>query len=199
MCLDIKDFYLAVALEYFEYMKTPLTLFPEWIIKQNNLKWHALNGFVHLEMRRAVWGLPQAGILANKCLRQKCVPFVYYKSTYTPGLWCHKTQPIMFTLMANNFGVKYINKDNVHHEFAIIKNYHARTKDWVGDLYCGIQLEWDYVNPMVVTLMPSYIKKNCKNMGMLCPRGCNHVLTHWSQSNLALKPKPLSPLTHHQS
>jgi hypothetical protein len=44
-------------------------LFPEWIVKQYNLTQHALHGFVHLEMRRAVWGLPQAGILANKRLR----------------------------------------------------------------------------------------------------------------------------------
>jgi hypothetical protein len=26
----------------------------------------AYNGYIHLEMRQAVWGLPQAGILAKK-------------------------------------------------------------------------------------------------------------------------------------
>ena len=65
MCLDIGNFYLMAALEYFEYMKMPLALFPTWIVEQYNLKELALNGYVHLEMRRAVWGLPQAGILAN--------------------------------------------------------------------------------------------------------------------------------------
>jgi hypothetical protein len=35
---------------------------------QYNLDKLALNGFVYLEMRRAVWGLPQAGILVNKLL-----------------------------------------------------------------------------------------------------------------------------------
>jgi len=34
MCLDIGNFYLTAALEYFEYMRMPLTLFPEWIITQ---------------------------------------------------------------------------------------------------------------------------------------------------------------------
>ncbi len=67
MCLNIKNFYLTTALEYVEYMKIPLTLFPEWIAEQYDLTRHAL--FVHLEMRRAVWGLPQVGIQANKCLR----------------------------------------------------------------------------------------------------------------------------------
>jgi len=62
MCLDIKNFYLTAALDYYEYMKIPLALFPEWIKKQYNLD----TQFVFLEIRRAVWGLPQAGILANQ-------------------------------------------------------------------------------------------------------------------------------------
>ena len=65
----IGTFYLTAALEYFEYMKIPLFLFPEWMQEQYNLKNLALDGMVYIEMRRAVWGLPQAGILANKRLR----------------------------------------------------------------------------------------------------------------------------------
>ncbi len=38
MCLDIKKFYFTAKLEYFEYMKMPLSLFPTWIVKQYNLK-----------------------------------------------------------------------------------------------------------------------------------------------------------------
>ena len=70
MCLDIKNFYLTAPLDRFEYMKMPLTLFPPWTCKQYNLDTHAKNGFVYLKLRRAVWGLPQAGILANKLLRK---------------------------------------------------------------------------------------------------------------------------------
>jgi hypothetical protein len=44
MCLDIKNFYLMVALEYFEYSRMPLSLFPAWIIKQYNMEKHSLNG-----------------------------------------------------------------------------------------------------------------------------------------------------------
>ncbi len=66
MYLNIKKFYLTAALEYFKYMKMLLILFPSWIIKQYDLKNHAKDGWVHLEMRHAVWGLPQASILANK-------------------------------------------------------------------------------------------------------------------------------------
>jgi hypothetical protein len=66
MCIVIKFIYLTAKLEYFEYMTISLALFPDWIIEQYDLKWHALIEKVHLELRSAVWGLPQARILANK-------------------------------------------------------------------------------------------------------------------------------------
>ncbi len=91
MCLDIKIFYLTATLEYFEYIKMPLTLFPSWIVEQYDLKTHAKDGWVYLEMRRAVWGLSQVGILANKRLRHKLAPFGYYECVNTPGLWYHET------------------------------------------------------------------------------------------------------------
>jgi hypothetical protein len=47
----------------------PLELFLMWIQEQYNLQWLAHKGHIHLKMRRAVWGLLQAGILANKPLR----------------------------------------------------------------------------------------------------------------------------------
>jgi hypothetical protein len=68
MCLDLKYFYLTATLDYYKYMKISLALFPEWIKKQYNLDTHARDGFVFLETRRTVWGLPQAGILDNKLL-----------------------------------------------------------------------------------------------------------------------------------
>jgi hypothetical protein len=33
MCLDIKNFYLSAPLDWLEYMKMPIALFPAWIIK----------------------------------------------------------------------------------------------------------------------------------------------------------------------
>jgi len=71
MCLDLALFYLTANLEYYEYMKLPLALFPQWIIEQYDLNTHAKDGMVYIEMRKAVYGLPQAGILANKKITEK--------------------------------------------------------------------------------------------------------------------------------
>jgi len=170
MCLDIKKFYLTAALEYFEYMKIPLELFPEWTQEQYNLKELALEGWVYIEMRRAVWGLPQAGILANKCLRRKLAPFGYYESTNTPGLWTHKSRPISFTLVVDDFGVKYVTQDDIDHLITSLKSTYKLTEDWTGNLYCGITLEWDYVNHTVDISMPGYIKKKLQEYEHVMPK-----------------------------
>ncbi len=86
MCLDLKNCYLTADLDYYEYMKILLALFPEWIKKQYNLDTHARDGFVFIKIRQAVWGLPQAGILANKLLRKRLKPHGYYECVNTPGL-----------------------------------------------------------------------------------------------------------------
>ena len=43
-------------------------------------------GYVYLEIRKTIYGLPQTGILANKQLREKLFPHGYYEVAHTPGL-----------------------------------------------------------------------------------------------------------------
>jgi hypothetical protein len=126
-------------------------------------------------MRQAVWGLPQAGIFANKRLRRKLAPFGYFESTNTPGLWYHKSRPITFTLVVDDFGVKYIHKGDVDHLIASIKKDYMLTKDWMGNLYCGIQLDWNYDERTVDISMPGFIKKKLQKYGHIMPKkiqGC---------------------------
>ena len=71
MCLDINFFYLCAPLDQFEYMRMKLTDFPEHIIEQFDLRRQAKNGFVYIEIRQSIYGLPQSGRLANNYLREK--------------------------------------------------------------------------------------------------------------------------------
>ncbi len=91
-------------------------------------------------MRWAVLGLPQAGILANKHLHWKLASFGYFEHVNTPGLWYHESHPILFTLAVNDFGVKYVNKEDVDHLVESINAPNTLTKDWTGNIYCGIAL-----------------------------------------------------------
>ncbi len=52
-----------------------------------------------------------------------------------------------------------MNKDDVDHLISSISKMYKLTKDWTGNLYCSITLEWDYIAQTVNILMPGYIKK----------------------------------------
>jgi hypothetical protein len=66
MMMDIKNYYLSTPLTRFEYMKMLLSRFLEEIIKKYNLNALAVNGWVYIEIRKGMYGLKQAGLLANQ-------------------------------------------------------------------------------------------------------------------------------------
>jgi hypothetical protein len=112
MMMDIKNYYLGTPLPRFEYMKMLVSRFPEEIIQKYNIKALAVNGWVYIEIRKGMYGLKQAGLLANQFLQTRLAPFGYYPARHTLGLWLHKTRPIYFTLIVDFFAVKYIDKQH---------------------------------------------------------------------------------------
>ena len=60
-------------------MRVPLSLLPGQKNDQYDLRRHAKNDFVYVERRKAVNGLPQAGVLANKLLKERLAPAGYFK------------------------------------------------------------------------------------------------------------------------
>ena len=69
MKIDIKYFYLNTPMSLFEYMRLKLADLPEDIIEHYNLRKNATkDGYVYLEVRKGMYGLPHAGILAQKLL-----------------------------------------------------------------------------------------------------------------------------------
>ena len=61
----------------------------------------------------------------------------YYECKHTPGLWRHLTRPISFTLVVNDFGVKYVGREHVNHLIKRIKEKYELTEDWSGNLTAG--------------------------------------------------------------
>jgi hypothetical protein len=176
-------------------MKMPLSLFPSWTKEQYNLNKLAKNGFVYLEMRRAVWGLPQAGILANKLLQKRLLPHGYYECKHTPGLWRHLTRPISFTLVVDDFRVKYVGREHVNHLIKCIKIKYELTEDWLSDLRCGIKLHWDYIARTVDISMPDISRNSSKNTSIRCPPNHKIARTRLHQNDMGPKHKPHSQST----
>jgi hypothetical protein len=144
MMMEITNYYLGTPLPRYEYMRMLLSRFPEEIVDRYNLKALAVDGWVYIEIRKGMYGLKQAGLLANQLLQKRLAPFGYYPVRHTPGLWLHKTRPIAFSPIVDDFAVKYVGKHHADHlRNALLQSYELKT-DWEGKLYSGMSLKWDY-------------------------------------------------------
>jgi hypothetical protein len=122
MTIDIKDFYLMTPMDRYEYFKMKIELFPQDIIDKCGLRDKVdAEGNVFCEVRRGMYGLPQAGIIAQELLTKCLHKAGYRQSEIAAGYWRHDWRPISFTLVGDDFGVKYTNKDNVEHLMNILK------------------------------------------------------------------------------
>jgi hypothetical protein len=65
MCIDLKNFYLNMTLKYKRYMCINIADCPDDIIKRYKLRDIEHNGFVYVEISGGVYGLPEAGSIAN--------------------------------------------------------------------------------------------------------------------------------------
>jgi hypothetical protein len=157
MMIEIKNYYLGTPLPLFEYMKMLLSRFPEEIIQKYNLNALAIDGWVYIEIRKGMYGLEQAGILANQLLQTRLSPFGYYPARHTPGLWLHRTRHISFTLVVHDFTVKYVGKQHAEHlRNALLRTYELTT-DWTVTVYSGMTLKWDYDKRTCDISMPGYV------------------------------------------
>jgi hypothetical protein len=158
-CADVGNFYLATPMERYEYMRIKADLIPDEFKDFYKLWDKIYNGYVYCEIRRGMYGLPQAGIIANQLLKKRLAKFGYFELPHTPGLWKHTTKPVWFTLVVDDFGVKYIGRENLDHLMNALKEFYDVTIDYTGGLYCGVTLEWNYDKRYVDISMPGYVKK----------------------------------------
>jgi hypothetical protein len=155
-CFDIGSFYLETPMDRPEYMRFRLADIPQEIIDHYNLLPLLHHGFVYVEINKGMYGLPQAGKLANDLLAQRLAKHGYYQSPYTCGLWKHTHRPIQFTLIVDDFGVEYVGREHADHLFHAIQAHYKCSVDWTGSLYSGITLGWDYEKNTLDTSMPGY-------------------------------------------
>ena len=111
-----------------------------------------------------MYGLPQAGRLANDLLRKRLKYHGYYETT-TPGLWKHTWRPVVFTLVVDDFGVKFFGSEHAKHSKEILENYYEIEVDWTGSRYIGILLDWDYNNRTLNIHMPNFTNNKLKQYG----------------------------------
>jgi hypothetical protein len=63
----------------------------------------------------------------------------------------------MFTLIVDDFGVEYVGEEHAIHLRNTIKEHYDLTENWKGDLYSGINLDWNYIKRTCRLSMEDYI------------------------------------------
>jgi hypothetical protein len=164
MTMDIKDFYLNTPMARYEYTRLKLANMPANVIEHYHLNKIATpDGHVYCEIQKGMYGLPQAGIIAQELLADRLKNHGYTESKTTPGLWKHNSRLIAFSLVVDDFGVKYVDKENAQHLLRMIQKYYKCSCDWESERYHGLTIKWDYEGCKVHLLMPTYVLRALKH------------------------------------
>ena len=100
-----------------------------------------------------------------------------------PVFWTHNWRPVQFTLVVDNFGVKYVGEEYALHLKNTIEEKYTEPSEWDGQLYIGITIDWDYKIRQVHLSMPQYVTKALKQF--------NHKLQKKQH-----QPYPSSPIIY---
>jgi hypothetical protein len=139
--INLKDFYLNTPTVCPELMCMKLAELPKTLHKSTN--YIALSTPMALSQsksKKGMYGLPQAGILAQELLQKRLNKHGYCQSPITLGLWQHNFCPISFTLCVDDFGIKYVGCEHVEHLSGILNEHYKCSQDWDGARYLGMNI-----------------------------------------------------------
>ena len=112
MTIDIKDYYLGTPLPStrYEYLRIPIRMIPPSVLDRYHLHPYSTHGNVYFEIRKCMYGLPQAGKLSQVRLIDHLAQHGFTQCPNTPCLFRHATRDITFCLVVDDFGVRYGSK-----------------------------------------------------------------------------------------
>lgn len=151
MTMDVTDMYLNTKLppDQWEYMVIDINDIPQEIIDTYNLKSYIANTEtkIYFEVMGALYGMKQAGYLANKDIEEHLANHGYTSRPTTPCLFKHKTDNIEFTLITDDFGVRYGDRAAAEKLYSVMSLKYPMTIDWEGKKYAGFNILFDYEGP----------------------------------------------------
>jgi hypothetical protein len=98
---------------------------------------------------------------------------------HTPGLWLHKTRPISFLLVVDDFAVTYVGKEKAHHVRNVLLCSYEITTYWGGTVYSGMTLKWDYQKRTCNTSVPGFVANVLNKFQHNTPRHPQRTLSKY--------------------
>ena len=128
--------YFNNALPDTEYMKFQVSIILKEIIDEYNLLDIVKNHvFVYVKIVKGMCVFKQASIIAHKPLVHHLAIYGYHPASRTPGLWKHETRDTIYTLVVDNFSIKYTSLKNAKHLLNALQAKHTISEDWEAKLY----------------------------------------------------------------
>ena len=153
----------------------------------------AVDGYVYMEIRKGIPGLKQAWRLSKDQLTKKLARNLYTPVPNTPYLWRHHTLDLIFSLIVDNFGIKYTRKEDADHLLKSLREDYLITEDWTGKKYLGLTLKWDYANINVSLSMPGYAQASLLKSQSNPPQNPKMSRTGGTSPHMAPRPSILTP------
>ena len=100
-----------------------------------------------MQIEKGMHGLLQAGKIVNVELETHLKPFGYHPCPRSPGLWKHKSRPISFALVVDDFAIKYVGQEHKNHLIRALASKYKATIDHFAAFHstgtiAGAQLHW---------------------------------------------------------
>ena len=92
------------------------------------------DGYIYVRIEKGMYGMVQSGIIAHDELKEHLKPYGYALAKITQGLWTHTYRDINFTLVVDDFGIKYRNKKDAENLISALQSKYEVTQDWTGGL-----------------------------------------------------------------
>ena len=159
MTIDIKDYYLGTPMDRSEWMRVPVKFLPIATITKHKLHQFINNGQMLCEIAKGMYGLPQAGILAQKQLLTRLAAAGYTQDELVPCVINHKNNGITFTLVVDDFGIKFTNSEGAEHLISTLQRHYEIKVNRTGSKYLGMKIAIDYDTRVCAMSIPGYIEK----------------------------------------
>ena len=103
----------------------------------------AKNVRVYFEIRKGISDLKHAGAIAN-VLGKHLNSRGYVQSKFVLSLWKHKRLPVSFTLVVDDFVIKFCTMKSPNHLINELKQKYEITTNMEGNFHIGFTLDWNY-------------------------------------------------------
>ena len=174
---DVDDYYLMTGnLETPVYMRMQLADIPPQSMEHFGLTQYIrpTDTSVLVRVTGGIYGLPEAGRLAQQKLLPHLASHGYTECRDTPMLFRHDTRKTSFVLVVDDLGIKYQKSkpEDLEHLFTCLRELYSIKTNLGGDKFLGLSIRWNYTpvykDSTCEVSIPNYYTDAAKRFGITC-------------------------------